>query len=212
VVALLFFFLGYYASPIFSFSKQLFLIEANPLLTPIQALQSLPKSSFFKGRLALPNFDFSQDLDYWISDAYTSEDKTALVVQNEIFQSFPSALRVKEFQGRLFYSQKKSGTLLKDPLQMDPLWFPIDPRGEKMKLSFYYKNGFPQFRVYGKFKDGGCILLSEIDARTLAKGSSWVYFSEGLIVPSTVSAVYFELSRFPQQEIFLDDVNLETSF
>jgi hypothetical protein len=212
ILALLFFLLGYSAPAILSFSKQLFFLEVNPLLTPFQALQSLPKPSFFKGRMALPNFDFSQNLDYWIPEAHRSEESRTLQVHNEVFQSFPSALRAQAFQGRLFYSQKKSGSLLKDPLQTRSLWLPVGSHGEKMKLSFYYKNGLPQFRVYGKFKDGGFTLLSEIDAQTKVKDSPWVYFSEGITVPSTVSALCLELSRFPQQEIFLDDVNLETSF
>jgi hypothetical protein len=211
ILALLFFLLGYHASAIVSFSKQLFFLEVNPLLTPIRAFQSLPEPSFFKGRLALPNFDFSQNLDYWIAETHRMEDKEALQVQNEIFQSFPSALRAQAFQGRLLYSLKKSGTLLKDPLQTQFLWLPVDARGEKMKLSFYYKNGLPQFRVYGKFKDGGYTLLSEIDTQTKEQDSPWVYFSEGITIPSTVSALCLELSRFPEQEIFLDDVNLETS-
>jgi len=215
LIALFFFILGFHARFLFQKGWLLFQIDANPLSRPISYLGSRNTASFFDFHLNLPNFNFSEKLDHWRvipSPPLSSQSDQALEIVHNQFSSFPSALHAKHFNGQIYYTRTPQSPLPpEDPLQHPDLWLEVNERGEKLKLSFYYKNGHPRFSVYGRFLKGGFKILAEVDPRRLSDHTSWTFFSEAVLIPPGFQAVCLKLSSFPDQTIYLDDINLESS-
>ncbi|MBN2145198.1 MAG: pentapeptide repeat-containing protein [Candidatus Aureabacteria bacterium] len=212
VTAILFFILGIYAKPLFKWGRHLFKLEANPLSHPISYLQTTDNHSFFDRHISLPNYHFKDDLDYWLLVPNTPSSSDKLKPDREDFSSFPASLCSDGYEGSLYYSSKaRPFSTGHDPLTDERIWLEVNPGGEKIKLSFYYKLGHPQINLYGRLKTGGYRILAQVDRKTKTPGPVWTYYSEEVNIPASIEAICLEISRFPEQKIYLDDINLEAA-
>ena len=210
LIALLFFFLGSKGPSLYQGVKRMFRLEANPLNGVLTSLSLSESDSFFNSSFPLPNYNFSDGMDHWVPFPKNKEAEELLVV-NEDFASFPSSLLSNHYQGDLYYSLASKTTFRGDPLENEKVWLPVGGNILKFKLSFYYKQGHPQISLFGKFREGGLKVLAEIQPKLDISGK-WVYYSEGVNLSPEIGWVCLKLSRFPEEAINLDDINLEATF
>lgn len=211
IIALISFVIGFYAKPLYRTTIKFFTIEANPLSFPLKQLKPIPKSYFFYN-FNLPNYDFSEGMDNWLAIYVPPLNKT-LEISSQDFSTFPYSLKADKYTGKIFHIKKAKTTIdpKRDILENTNIWLPVKHSGEKLKISFYYKIGHPKFTIMGRFKDGGYKIISEIDSLIVLGGEEWIYFSESVKIPSNFNAICLKLSQFPEQLIYLDDINLETT-
>lgn len=208
------FVVGFYSRDIRLEFKKLITMDANPLSVPLEMICS-PSSrySYFFYHPQLLNFDFSDRLSHWSILGQESFQAEALKNNYEDFVSFPASFFSCGFKGVLFYCDKKSAVLkpsrnfLEDNSE---IWLPLGKDVKNLQLSFYYKNGHPSFSVFGRYKEGGVKVLAEILSRTLPD-ASWLYYSETIALTPDLESVCLKLHDFPEKNILLDDVNLETA-
>ncbi|EKD25901.1 MAG: hypothetical protein ACD_79C01447G0005 [uncultured bacterium] len=214
IVACVFFTVGIYFKDIIRNISKIFTLESNPLSYPINYLSTGAPPSFFEDRLSLDNFDFSENLNHWwiIPKTKNNVSENIKIVQST-FSSFPQALNINRFDGEIFFIKtKKTSAANNTPLDNENIWMPLNKKGENLKISFYYKNGHPQINVFGRFKEGGYKILAEINSLETKKETPWTFYSEGLKVPSNFDAICLKLNDFPEDSIYMDDINIETTF
>jgi uncharacterized protein YjbI with pentapeptide repeats len=214
-LALFFFAAGFYCRPAFRGGLRLFLLDANPLSAPLRSLLSSGRVSFFSYRLNLPNHDFSKDLEHWMRvmpHPALNGKRSGIEISHEHFFSFPAALLLDHYDGALYYSRtRRPEPSFTDPLDSPSVWIPVDPRGERLKLSFRYRRGHPKFSIFGRFLEGGRMILAEIQPRHTPESDEWSAYAEGIVVPPGMRSICLKLGQCPPDRIHLDDVNLETA-
>lgn len=202
------FFVGYKFDYLKYMFKTIINSPANPLSKPYSFLKSEHQKSFFYYNMNLPNYDFSDDLDYWLIDGNNPASVKSTVSD---FKSFPKSLEVENFLGSIYYINKKNDFPSKNILDTESIWLDVNQETKKLKLSFNYKYGHPKFTVYGRFKDGGYKILAEVEELNNSNDNNWIYFSESIEILESLNAVCLKMHKFPETKIFLDDVNLENT-
>lgn len=198
--------LGLMTPSAYSFLRQSFFMDANPIL-PLVNAYNRQERSFFDKHMFLPNYDFSSGLLHW---QFTGSSGEVLPqIAHDGFYSFPSCLRLPEnISGQLYYHTEPKPIHHVD-VQHDSIWMPVHAADRKLKLSFWYKGGHPRFQVLGRLKNGGNSILNQVETQVTGPDKGWVYFSESVVLTSNVSAVALVLDQFPPLAVYLDDINVE---
>jgi len=211
---ILVFMLGMYAKPVCKKTVRLLYLDANPLNQPIKQLTIDNTPSYFYTQINLSNYDFSEEFEHWkVIGNKDVNDNHFIKIDKQEFSSFPSSLCIKNFAGQVFYITNKQKTFFnQDALLEKLIWMNVASKGEKLKFSYFYKYGHPKFSIYGKLKDGGYTIISEVEQQINSKNPNWIYYSEEVIIENNCTAVCLKLSEFPEHKIYIDDVNIETAF
>jgi len=207
------FILGIYAKPLFRKTVRMLYLDANPLNQTVKLLTIDKNHSYFYTKINLPNYDFSENFAHWKVIKNDSENNASIKIDTKEFSSFPRSLCTNNFLGEIFYITDKQKLFFnKDALLEKPIWMAVNTKEERLKFSFFYKFGHPKFSIYGKLKDGGYTIISEVEKLINDKNQSWIYYSEEVIIPNNCKDICLKLSEFPENKIYIDDINIETTF
>jgi len=207
------FILGMYAKPLFKQTVRMLYLDANPLNQTVKLLTINKNHSYFYTKISLPNYDFSEKFEHWKIIKNKENDNALIKTDTKEFASFPRSLYTNNFSGDIFYITDKQKLFFnKDALLEKTIWMTVNAQGERLKLSFFYKYGHPKFSIYGKLKDGGYTIISEVEKLINDKNKNWIYYSEEVIIKRNCEAICLKLSEFPEKKIYIDDINIETTF
>lgn len=208
LIGSLFFVAGYHHKKIKRLFSDFITMDSNPLSDVYELTKRMKsRKSFFQSRMYLPNHDFSQTGDHWL---FTQPNDKEYSWNHQNFNTFPRSLDFHDYKGKMYYSTTGSSENQSDVLQNPSIWMNVHPRGEKLKLSFYYQKGHGQFKVIGRLINGGYQTLASVEPIQKPKDPHWNYFSEGIYVSSKFDAVCIEISKL-NSIMLLDDVNLEAT-